>query len=99
MQSLRIAAERDRAAEERVLADRERRAAEEVSSFLVNLFKLSDPQENRGNQVTRPRTPGLGCEALCKRACKINRRRRRRCWNGPERYYDSLGSIKKRCPY
>jgi tetratricopeptide (TPR) repeat protein len=52
MQSLRIAAERDRAAAERVLADRERARAEEVSSFLVNLFKLSDPQENRGNQVT-----------------------------------------------
>src|SRR6202044_483002 len=51
-QSLRVAAERDRAAAERAAADRERARAEEVSSFLVNLFKLSDPQENRGNQVT-----------------------------------------------
>jgi serine/threonine protein kinase/Tfp pilus assembly protein PilF len=51
-QSLRIAAERDRVAEQRELADRERVRAEEVSSFLVNLFKLSDPEENRGNQVT-----------------------------------------------
>ena len=51
-QAARIAAERDRVAEQRELADRERIRAEEVSSFLVNLFKLSDPEENRGNQVT-----------------------------------------------
>jgi serine/threonine protein kinase/Tfp pilus assembly protein PilF len=51
-QALRIAAERDRVAEQRELADRERIRAEEVSGFLVNLFKLSDPEENRGNQVT-----------------------------------------------
>jgi len=52
VQSLRISAERDRVAEQRTMAERERARAEEVSSFLVNLFKLSDPQENRGNQVT-----------------------------------------------
>jgi eukaryotic-like serine/threonine-protein kinase len=52
VQSSRIAAERDRVAEQRTAAERERARAEEVSSFLVNLFKLSDPQENRGNQVT-----------------------------------------------
>src|SRR5258708_786148 len=52
VQSLRIAAERDRVAQQRGLAERERVRAEEVSSFLVNLFKLSDPEENRGNQVT-----------------------------------------------
>jgi serine/threonine-protein kinase len=51
-QSLRIAAERDRAAQQREIAEHERARAEEVSSFLVNLFKLSDPEENRGNQVT-----------------------------------------------
>ena len=51
-QSLRIAAERDRAAQQKELAEHERARAEEVSSFLVNLFKLSDPEENRGNQVT-----------------------------------------------
>ena len=33
---MRIAAERDRAAEQRAVADRERARAEEVSSFLVN---------------------------------------------------------------
>jgi serine/threonine protein kinase/tetratricopeptide (TPR) repeat protein len=52
VQSLRIASERDRAAAERAVADRERTRAEEVSTFLVNLFKLSDPQQNRGNQIT-----------------------------------------------
>jgi eukaryotic-like serine/threonine-protein kinase len=52
VQASRIAAERDRVAEERTVAERERVRAEEVSSFLVNLFKMSDPQENRGNQVT-----------------------------------------------
>jgi serine/threonine protein kinase/Tfp pilus assembly protein PilF len=52
LQSLRITAERDRVAEQRGLADRERIRAEEVSGFLINLFKLSDPEENRGNQVT-----------------------------------------------
>jgi serine/threonine-protein kinase len=51
-QSLRIAAERDRAAQQREIAEHERARAEEVSTFLVNLFKLSDPEENRGNQVT-----------------------------------------------
>jgi tetratricopeptide (TPR) repeat protein len=51
-QSVRIAAERDRAAQQRERAERERERAEEVSGFLVNLFKLSDPEENRGNQVT-----------------------------------------------
>jgi eukaryotic-like serine/threonine-protein kinase len=52
VQSVRVAAERDRAAEQREQAERERARAEAVSSFLVNLFKLSDPEENRGNQVT-----------------------------------------------
>jgi serine/threonine-protein kinase len=52
VQSLRIAGERDRVAEQREAADRERARAEEVSGFLVNLFKLSDPEVNRGNQVT-----------------------------------------------
>jgi eukaryotic-like serine/threonine-protein kinase len=52
LQSRRIAAERDRVAQQRERAERERTRAEEVSSFLINLFKLSDPSENRGNQVT-----------------------------------------------
>jgi len=52
VQSRRIAAERDRVAEQRERAERERERAQEVSSFLVDLFKLSDPEVNRGNQVT-----------------------------------------------
>ena len=64
VQSLRIAAERDRAAEQRVMAERERARAEEVSSFLVNLFKLSDPQENRGNQVTARELLDSGAKRL-----------------------------------
>jgi eukaryotic-like serine/threonine-protein kinase len=64
MQSLRIAAERDRVAEQRSVAERERVRAEEVSSFLVNLFKLSDPQENRGNQVTARELLDSGAKRL-----------------------------------
>ncbi len=52
LQSLRIGAERDRAAQQRERAEHERARAEEVSRFLVNLFKLSDPEQNRGNRVT-----------------------------------------------
>jgi serine/threonine-protein kinase len=52
VQSVRIGAERDIVAEQRERAERERARAEEVSTFLVNLFKLSDPEVNRGNQVT-----------------------------------------------
>jgi tetratricopeptide (TPR) repeat protein len=64
MQSLRIAAERDRVAEQRGLAERERARAEEVSSFLINLFKLSDPEENRGNQVTARELLDSGAKRL-----------------------------------
>src|ERR1700722_13816674 len=63
-QSLRIAAERDRVTEQRAMAERERTRAEEVSSFLVNLFKLSDPQENRGNQVTARELLDSGAKRL-----------------------------------
>jgi eukaryotic-like serine/threonine-protein kinase len=52
VQSRRISAERDRAAQQRERAELERARAEEVSAFLADLFKLSDPEENRGNQVT-----------------------------------------------
>ena len=64
VQSLRIAAERDRVAEQRAVAERERARAEQVSSFLVNLFKLSDPQENRGNQVTARELLDSGAKSL-----------------------------------
>jgi serine/threonine protein kinase/Tfp pilus assembly protein PilF len=64
VQSLRIAAERDRVAEQRERAERERVRAEDVSSFLVNLFKLSDPEENRGNQVTARELLDSGAKRL-----------------------------------
>ncbi len=63
-QSLRIAAERDHVAQQRELAEHERTRAEEVSSFLVNLFKLSDPGENRGNQVTARELLDTGSKRL-----------------------------------
>lgn len=64
LQSLRIAAERDRVAEQSAMAERERARAEEVSGFLVNLFKLSDPQKNRGNQVTARELLDSGAKRL-----------------------------------
>jgi eukaryotic-like serine/threonine-protein kinase len=63
-QSLRIAAERDRVTQQRERAEHERARAEEVSSFLVNLFKLSDPEENRGNQVTARELLDSGAKRL-----------------------------------
>ena len=45
VQSARLARERDTAA-------RERDKAEKVSGFLVDLFKVSDPGEARGNSIT-----------------------------------------------
>jgi eukaryotic-like serine/threonine-protein kinase len=64
MQSSRISAERDRAAQQRERAEHERARAEEVSNFLVNLFKLSDPGENRGNQVTARELLDSGAKRL-----------------------------------
>jgi eukaryotic-like serine/threonine-protein kinase len=64
IQSVRIAAERDRAAQQRERAEHERARAEEVSTFLVNLFKLSDPEENRGNQVTARELLDSGAKRL-----------------------------------
>jgi tetratricopeptide (TPR) repeat protein len=64
IQASRIAAERDRVSEQRSMAERERARAEEVSGFLVNLFKLSDPQKNRGNQVTARELLDSGAKRL-----------------------------------
>ena len=64
VQSIRIAAERDRVAQQRGLAEHERVRAEEVSNFLINLFKLSDPGENRGNQVTARELLDSGAKRL-----------------------------------
>jgi serine/threonine-protein kinase len=64
VQSQRIAAERDRAAQAQTRAEIERGRAEEVSTFLVNLFKLSDPEQNRGNQVTARELLDSGAQRL-----------------------------------
>jgi serine/threonine-protein kinase len=41
-----------RVAQSRALAEQERQRAEEVAQFLVGLFKSSDPDESRGEQMT-----------------------------------------------
>ncbi len=64
LQSVHIAAERDQVKLQRANAERERARAEEVSEFLVNLFKLSDPEENRGNQVTARELLSSGAQRL-----------------------------------
>jgi eukaryotic-like serine/threonine-protein kinase len=52
LQAKRIAKERDLVAAQRASAERERQRATEVSDFLVNLFRLADPERSTGNQVT-----------------------------------------------
>jgi serine/threonine-protein kinase len=57
VQAQRIAAERD-------IADSERMRAEQVSSFLVELFELSDPSKSRGNQVTARELLDIGARRV-----------------------------------
>jgi eukaryotic-like serine/threonine-protein kinase len=64
VQTLHIAAERDRVAEQRERTERERIRAEEISTFLVDLFKLTGPEENRGNQVTARELLDSGAQRL-----------------------------------
>ena len=63
-QSARIARERDVAEKERAAAQRERETAQRVSSFMVDLFKVSDPGEARGNTVTAREVLDKGSEKL-----------------------------------
>jgi eukaryotic-like serine/threonine-protein kinase len=63
-QAVRLAAERDRVAQQRERAEHERSRAEEISKFLVNLFKLSDPEENRGKQITARELLDSGAKRL-----------------------------------
>lgn len=44
--------QRDRAERETVRAEAEARTADETTRFLIDLFKVSDPSEARGNSVT-----------------------------------------------
>ena len=57
VQSQRVAQERDIAAIERT-------RAEQVSSFLVELFELSDPSKSRGNQVTARELLDIGARRV-----------------------------------
>jgi len=57
VQAQRIASERDIAALERTRAER-------VSSFLVELFELSDPSKSRGNQVTARELLDIGARRV-----------------------------------
>jgi eukaryotic-like serine/threonine-protein kinase len=97
VQSLRIAAERDRVAEQRAVAERERARAEEVSSFLVNLFKLSDPQENRGNQVTARELLDSGAKRL-QAGLQDQPATKAALLSTVAAVYDSLGQYKEALP-
>jgi serine/threonine protein kinase/Tfp pilus assembly protein PilF len=57
VQAQRIARERD-------IAATERERAEQVSSFLVELFELSDPSHSRGNQITARELLDLGARRI-----------------------------------
>jgi serine/threonine protein kinase len=97
VQSVRIAAERDRAAQQRELAEHERARAEEVSSFLVNLFKLSDPEENRGNQVTARELLDSGAKRL-EAALQDQPGTKAALLSTVGAVYDSLGQYKDALP-
>ncbi len=51
-------------AEERDVATAERTRAEQISSFLVELFELSDPSRSRGNQVTAREMLDIGARRI-----------------------------------
>ncbi len=57
LQAQRIAQERD-------IVAAERSRAEQVSSFLVELFELSDPSKSRGNQVTARELLDIGARRV-----------------------------------
>jgi serine/threonine-protein kinase len=52
LQSKRISEERDVARAERAHAQDERQRAEAVSTFLIDSFRLADPSQSRGKQIT-----------------------------------------------
>jgi serine/threonine protein kinase/tetratricopeptide (TPR) repeat protein len=53
-----------RIAQERDVATAERTRAEQISSFLVELFELSDPSRSRGNQVTAREILDIGARRI-----------------------------------
>ena len=62
--SLVVAFQAARIAEQRDLAEQRRVAAEQVTSFLVDTFRVSDPNESRGNAVTARELLERGAERL-----------------------------------
>jgi len=52
VQLRRITRERDRANRERDRANRERNRADRITTFMTDMFKVSDPGEARGNSIT-----------------------------------------------
>ena len=64
IQTGRIASERDRADGEAGRAGREAETARQVSDFLVNLFKVSDPSKARGNTITAREILDRGAERI-----------------------------------
>jgi serine/threonine protein kinase len=52
LQARRLAVERDLVALQRQRAEHERSRAADVSAFMVNLFRLSDPERNHGKPAT-----------------------------------------------
>lgn len=52
IQAERIAEERDLAASQRAVAERQRGRAEQVSTFLVDLFRVNDPTQARGREIS-----------------------------------------------
>jgi serine/threonine protein kinase/Tfp pilus assembly protein PilF len=97
VQSQRIAAERDRAAQLRERAEVERARAEEVSGFLVSLFKLSNPEENRGNQVTARELLDAGARGL-KAALQDQPATKAALLATVGGVYDSLGQYREALP-
>lgn len=62
--TLDLRRERDAALRARADAEQARREAEEVSSFLVDIFKVSDPGEARGGSVTARELLDRGAEQI-----------------------------------
>ncbi len=52
IQAQRIARERDIADRQRLIAEVQQQRTERISSFLVDIFELSDPGESKGDEIT-----------------------------------------------
>jgi serine/threonine-protein kinase len=59
-----MAVQSERVARERDVAERERETAQHVSAFMVDLFKVSDPGEARGNTITAREVLDKGAQKI-----------------------------------